>query len=197
LRTKNQSFTIIIVLILSTTLTVGPTLGKNIVYHETYAIDASVGTSKTTTTTAPNLVATQTSPFDSAKLLTQDAILALQNHDESNALVHLKLAAQQLALVPNSDSKSSSVQAIRTLLKDAEQAMVQNSDTNNALVHLKLAAQQFLVGTIPSSTYSIYNLILDGKTYQIKYQITGSENKLTSMTARVDRPAILVNIERF
>jgi hypothetical protein len=150
LRTKNQSFTIIIVLILSTTLTVGPTLGKNIVYHETYAIDASVGTSKTTTTTAPNLVATQTSPFDSAKLLTQDAILALQNHDESNALVHLKLAAQQ-----------------------------------------------FLVGTIPSSTYSIYNLILDGKTYQIKYQITGSENKLTSMTARVDRPAILVNIERF
>ena len=100
-------------------MTVGPTLGKNIVYHETYAIGASIATSKTTTTTTPSVATTQTSPLDSAKLLTQDAILALQNHDNNNALVHLKLAAQQLAVLPNSDSKSSSssIQTILTLLK--------------------------------------------------------------------------------
>jgi hypothetical protein len=61
-------------------------------------------------------------------------------------------------------------------------------------VHLKLAAQQFSVEAIASPTSSIYNLILDGKTYQIKYQITGSGNKLSSITTRVDKPEILVNI---
>jgi hypothetical protein len=60
------------------------------------------------------------------------------------------------------------------------------------------------VATVPSkntgaiaiapSTTSIYNLILDGKTCPIKYQITGDNNKLNYMTTRADKVAILANV---
>ena len=44
------------------------------------------------------------------------------------------------------------------------------------------------------STNTIYSLILDGKTYPIKYQITGIGTKLNSMTAKVDKTALILNI---
>jgi hypothetical protein len=36
--------------------------------------------------------------------------------------------------------------------------------------------------------------VLDGKTYPIKYQITGIGNKLNSMTAKVNKIAPIANI---
>jgi hypothetical protein len=62
--------------------------------------------------------------------------------------VHLKLADQQLAALPNGVN-SSFIQPVRTLLADAVQALVQNSDIDNnkALVHLKLADQQLAIAT--------------------------------------------------
>jgi hypothetical protein len=178
--------------------------------------------SQKTTTTKP-IITTQTSSFDPARVLVQDAIIALQNSDNNKALVHLKLADQQLAVLPNGGN-SSSIQPTRILLADAVQALVQNSDNNKALVHLKLADQQLSTATsentvspnaasesskvlmamapskntgavtIAPSTTSIYNLILEGKNYPIKYQITGDSNKLNYMTTRADKAAILANV---
>jgi len=79
-----------------------------------------------TTTTTINTTPPQTSPFDPARVLVQDAIIALQNSDNNKALVHLKLADQQLAALPNGVN-SSFIQPVRTLLADAVQALVQNS----------------------------------------------------------------------
>jgi hypothetical protein len=144
----------------------------------------------------------------------QDAIIALQNSDNNKALVHLKLADQQLAALPNGGN-SSSIQPTRILLADAVQALVQNSDNNKALVHLKLADQQLSTATsentvspnaasesskvlmamapskntgavaIAPSTTSIYNLILEGKTYPIKYQTTGLLKIIPSVSTYV------------
>jgi hypothetical protein len=100
----------------------------------------TTNTTTTTTTTIPT-PPPQTSSFDPARVLVQDAIIALQNSDNNKALVHLKLADQQLSALPNGGN-SSFIQPIRTLLADSVQALMQNSDNNKALVHLKLADQQ-------------------------------------------------------
>src|SRR5918912_3205944 len=88
---------------------------------------------------------TQSAYIEQLKILLNDAIQALQKGDNNSALVHLKLADQQMATSTNSSAQTS-----KTLIEDAIQAL-QKGDNNSALVHLKLADQQ-LPGSIRSSS---------------------------------------------
>ena len=85
--------------------------------------------------------------IEQVKILLNDAIQGLQRGNTNSALVHLRLADQQMAITGNS---SSSVQTTRTLTEDAIQAL-QRGNTNSALVHLRLADQQ-LPSSIQTST---------------------------------------------
>jgi PsbP-like protein len=87
---------------------------------------------------------TQSAYVEQLKILLSDSIQALQKGDNNSALVHLKLADQQMATSTNSSTQTS-----KTLIEDAIQAL-QKGDNNSALVHLKLADQQ-LPGSIRSS----------------------------------------------
>ena len=88
---------------------------------------------------------TQSAYIEQLKILLNDAIQALQKGDNNSALVHLKLADQQMTTSTNSSAQTS-----KTLIEDAIQAL-QKGDNNSALVHLKLADQQ-LPGSIRSSS---------------------------------------------
>jgi hypothetical protein len=91
---------------------------------------------------------TQSAYVEQLKILLNDAIQALQKGDNNSALVHLKLADQQMATSTNSSTQTS-----KTLIEDAIQAL-QKGDNNSALVHLKLADQQLPNSIQSSSTNS-------------------------------------------
>jgi PsbP-like protein len=86
---------------------------------------------------------TQSAYVEQLKILLNDAIKALQKGDNNSALVHVKLADQQMTTSTNSSTQTS-----KTLIEDAIKAL-QKGDNNSALVHLKLADQQ-----LPSSIQS-------------------------------------------
>jgi hypothetical protein len=48
--------------------------------------------------------------------------------------------------------------------------------------------------TTANNPTKIFNLVFHGKTFPIKYQITGTGNKLNSMTVKVDKTALIANI---
>jgi hypothetical protein len=92
--------------------------------------------------------------------------------------VHLKLADQQLSTATSSEN---------TVSPNA------GSESSKVLMAMTPSKNTGAVAIVPSTT-SIYNLILDGKTYPIKYQITGESNKLNYMTTKADKAAILANV---
>ena len=83
-------------------------------------------------------------------ILLQDGISALQqDNDTSKALMHLKLAYQQLSSIGENSSK---VQPTKVLLQDGISALQQDNDTSKTLVYMKLAYQQL---SAPSNTASL------------------------------------------
>jgi hypothetical protein len=129
--------------------------------------------------------------------------------------VHLSLLNQQLSSLGN----SSSVQAVVKVLVDDTTYALKNGDISKAILHLELIQQQFGSKASPKQTNvtpknqvndkiatktespsappildNIYNFYTGGSTpYPIKYKITGTNNKLTSISQGLSRHELLLN----
>ncbi len=167
----------------------------------------------------PRKVMAQVPPSEGAKVLIDDAIQALESNDISRAQVHLNIFNQQLSTFIN----SSSLESVKVLLDDTTSAL-KAGDINKAILHLELIQQQFgnkvstnqtnLISknqendkiastkagssSLPSAPLileKVYDFYTGGSTpYPIKYNITGTNNKLTSISQGLSRPELLVHI---
>ena len=138
---------IIIIAILSTFLVIGSTTARTITsYNTAYAAGVNNASSSATATT-------QINPYTSAKILLQDGISALQqDNDTSKALMHLKLAYQQLTSI---GENSSTVQRTKILVQDGISALQQDNDISKT----QYTHETSLSAVISSSQRSIITII--------------------------------------
>jgi hypothetical protein len=116
-----------------------------------------------------------------ARVFINDASSNLENHDNATALVHLKLANQQLASILDN---SRGAQTIRLLVDDAIKSL-DNKEPHKALIHLKLLAEQQFTPTIGrnESTASSVAVVAAGNDTELRNTITNMTGLVTAKRA--------------